>query len=612
MAASSSDFRSLLGAGFWLTALAAVVSAWYGLTADSYIALALALELLLVAAASFAVRNLHNRRLSNPSSQNPPVSELVAEGAAPVSADLPGKAVQTQKVVLASVAGLIGLMALFQLLQQALDAEPREGGAPAFGAICLAFAFLWLVLARALLAISEAELPETAQLGFAFREAQCASLAAAAGLMGTALYPPFVFWTSRIMFAWVLALCLETLLRQLTPILIPQDPGRGDVAPIQLLLREIVFSRSNPLRAILRTMETRLGVSMRSAWAIAFVEHAVIPLLVLLTLLFWGSTAIVIVEMGQLGARESFGRVSGEPLGPGLHFKLPWPCGRIRTFDVKTVRQLPIGFVEEEQVANFKEPRALLWTRGHAKEEFALVLGGGTELVVVNALLYYKIAEDPAGFMDYVYRQSAQQDALAAFAYRALMQETRGRTLDEVLSADRSAFSSSLADSVRRQAREARLGLEVVDLALINLHPPIEAAASYLDVINARLDAHRQVTEAEGKKDVAILTAQTAGITAIADAHIEGSRRVATAASLAAEFVALSQAYQVGPQAFRMRLWIEAQEAALTGQRLFLVDSTLLGEGGELLLDTRRNPITAVPHLDMASPPASSGVKNRD
>ncbi len=235
---------------------------------------------------------------------------------------------------------------------------------------------------------------------------------------------------------------------------------------------------------------------------------------------------------------------------PGLHFKLPWPCGQIRTFAVKTVRQLPIGFVEEDQPVDVKQPRALLWTRGHAKEEFALVLGGGTELVVVNALLYYKIAEDPRGFMDYVYRQSAQEDTLAAFAYRALMQETRGRTLDEVLSADRGAFSSSLADSVRRQVREARLGLEVVDLALINLHPPIEAAGSYLDVINARLDAHRQVIDAEGKKQVAILTAQTAGITMIANAQIEGSRRVAAAASLAAEFGALSQAYQVRPSDF--------------------------------------------------------------
>ncbi len=157
---------------------------------------------------------------------------------------------------------------------------------------------------------------------------------------------------------------------------------------------------------MLGSLETRYGVGLRSSWAITFVKGAALPLLALLVLLYWGSTCLVIVELGQLGVREHFGRVTGEPLPPGLHFKLPWPCGRIRAYAVKTVHQVPIGFVEGDQPVNYKEPRALLWTRDHAKEEFALVLGGGTELVVVNALLYYKIAEDPRGFLDYVYGQS--------------------------------------------------------------------------------------------------------------------------------------------------------------------------------------------------------------
>ncbi len=139
-----------------------------------------------------------------------------------MTTDLPGKAVQTQKIVLATVALIVGLTALFQLLQQALDAGAREGGSAAFGAVCLAFAFVWLVLGRSLQAVPATDLPEAEQLGFAFREAQWASLVAAAGLMGAMPYPPLVVWTSRVLFAWVLASCIETLLRRIAPILIPQ------------------------------------------------------------------------------------------------------------------------------------------------------------------------------------------------------------------------------------------------------------------------------------------------------------------------------------------------------------------------------------------------------
>ena len=48
------------------------------------------------------------------------------------------------------------------------------------------------------------------------------------------------------------------------------------------------------------------------------------------------------------------------------------------------------------------------------------------------------------------------------------------------------------------------LGIEVVDVALMGLHPPVEAAADYLDVISARIDADRVRVEALGETAVQI------------------------------------------------------------------------------------------------------------
>lgn len=583
MPTSSTDHRGLLSAGFWFAALTAGLAGAYGLSADSAVALALACQLAMIAVMFWAVGDVHRKR------------------------DLTAAGTTVQISVLASVAAFVGLVVLFQLLQQTLGAAQESGGA-AFGAVCLGGAFGWLVLGRAFRALPPGELPEAEALSFACREVQWAFFLAAGALFGMAFYVPLAVWTGRLLYAWVLALCLETLLRSIAPIVIPPSPGQTAVPPTSLWLREAVFAAGNPIGSMLRTVETRFGISVRSSWAITFVKRTALPLLALLVLLFWASTALSVVEMDQMGVREQFGRVSGEPLPPGLHFTLPWPCGRIRAFSVKTVRQAPIGFVEQEPVGSRKEPAALLWTRSHTKEEFALVLGGGTELVVVNALLYYKIAEDPDGFMDYVYRQAAPEEALVAFAYRALTEETRGHTLDEVLSADRTAFARRLADSVRRQAREARLGLEVVDLALINLHPPIEAAGSYLDVINARLAARRRVTEAEGKKVTDLLAAQTNSASAVAAARVEASRRITDASSQVAEFTALAEAVRVAPATNRYRLWTEALEKTLADQRLTVIDRALLTEGGELLLDTRRFPIAPLPSLP-AKAPAPGGAK---
>jgi regulator of protease activity HflC (stomatin/prohibitin superfamily) len=156
---------------------------------------------------------------------------------------------------------------------------------------------------------------------------------------------------------------------------------------------------------------------------------------------------------------------------------------------------------------------------------------------------------------------------------------------------------------VRKQAQSARLGLEVVDFALLNLHPPIEAGASYLDVINARLDAERRVTEAHGVKQVALVGAETRSASFIATARAERSRRISTALSEVAEFKPVTRTHD--DDSLRLRLWIESLENALSDQRLFLVDRTLLDEGGEILLDTRRIENGRLPSIESATP---SGV----
>jgi len=198
-------------------------------------------------------------------------------------------------------------------------------------------------------------------------------------------------------------------------------------------------------------------------------------------------------------------------------------------------------------------------------------------------------------------------EALIAFAYRALTEETRGRTLDEVLSVDRATFARRLVESLRQQSQAGRLGLEVVDLALLNLHPPIDAGASYLDVINARIDAGRRATEAEGERQVTLLAAETRGKMAIAAARAEHSRRVATAMGEVALFKGMAEQMDDRKGTIRQRLWIETLERALADQRLFLVDRSLLDEGGELLLDTRQLENRRLPSLDVMPPDHAQG-----
>src|SRR5262245_49440227 len=59
--------------------------------------------------------------------------------------------------------------------------------------------------------------------------------------------------------------------------------------------------------------------------------------------LYLGS-GVFTVGIGETAIRMRFGRIVGEPLGPGLHARLPWPIESHRTLPVDAVRRLEIGF----------------------------------------------------------------------------------------------------------------------------------------------------------------------------------------------------------------------------------------------------------------------------
>jgi membrane protease subunit HflK len=218
-------------------------------------------------------------------------------------------------------------------------------------------------------------------------------------------------------------------------------------------------------------------------------------------------------------------------------------------------------------------------------------------------LVYYKVREDPRGLLDYVYHLQNPDEALEGYAYRSLMEQTRNATLAEVLSINRAEFANRLETSLRDYVQENRLGVEIVDVALINLHPPIAVADAYLDVISAEIDAVRYQAEALGEKNERVKHAERDSKQAIADAQVRGARRVGLAREESAEFVAVGEAFSVAPEAFKLRTRGDTIAEILADKPLILMDPAFLGGEGEMLFDMRSQP----PQGD----PATEDSRNR-
>lgn len=347
-------------------------------------------------------------------------------------------------------------------------------------------------------------------------------------------------------------------------------------APTALLLGALVSGR-NPLTALLDALERELGLSFRSSWTVAWVRRALLPLGLTLVAVLWASTALVIVEPTEQGVVYRLGRLgSAAPLGPGLHLKAPWPWDRVERRVVTRVRRIEVGYVGDAS------KRSLLWTSRHRKEH-KLLLGSGRELVSVNAIIDYRIGD----LRHYLQSFSEPRRMFQALADRVLLRRTAGRPLAGLLTHDREALSKVLERDLQGAVDQAKLGLRVLRVSLMGLHPPVEVASAYQAVVSAQLgirtaviqarrDAIKHVQSAQGQAKEQVLRARAAAVTRLGKGRGE-----------ARAFGALLPAYRLQPALFRLRRRLEVLEERLPGTDLFVIDPEVSTAASSLWVDLR-------------------------
>ena len=159
----------------------------------------------------------------------------------------------------------------------------------------------------------------------------------------------------------------------------------------------LVSSRLNPIQSIFDALEQLFGIDIQGTWIIRFVRQMLEPLVVLLVLLGWLSTSMVQIQPNEQGVRSHFGQAEETVLEGGLHWKLPYPFGRIDRIVSNRIHQMSIGHEEEETDAILdteeEAPESILWANQHGDEEFLLLLGDGHDVMSADGVLEYRIAD---------------------------------------------------------------------------------------------------------------------------------------------------------------------------------------------------------------------------
>ena len=328
---------------------------------------------------------------------------------------------------------------------------------------------------------------------------------------------------------------------------------------------------------ILGYLEKNTGISMRSLFSIKLIKTVIPFALTATLLLLWICTGLVEIAPNEKGAVYRFGKLKEDFLEPGLHLTLPYPIDRVEKFETETVKSLTVGYISNT-------PSDVIWTMAHGGEEYKLLLGDGNQLVSVNLRIEYRISD----LASYIRYGPSPDSVLLGTAYELITSMLVTSDLETLLAIDRSDFSDRfsklLSDRLKPGGDLPDTGLSVLSVVLESIHPPVEVAEKYQELISAGINADRYLLEAKGYAARVKAEAETERDTAIASATAEKYNKIAVAEAAVSEFMAGVEADTAYSGTYRVIKYQKALTQAYSSTALVIVgdgiDSSRIWIGG--------------------------------
>ncbi len=342
----------------------------------------------------------------------------------------------------------------------------------------------------------------------------------------------------------LIVLGVETSLNLVFDIYRPHLKGQYSRAAFDSRLLGVINEPGGIFRSVATAMDYQFGFQVSQTWFYKLLEKAIVPLILFSAATLYLASCIVVVGPNEEGIVERFGKpttADGEVrhIGPGLHFKLPWPMDIAYMHPTGLVMELHIGYVPKVDANGVPIPETrLLWGQTHYEQEHDLMVAarytpadvteGPAEgavpvsLVKVNMPVQYRIKD----LLVYVYGHSNPGKLLEGICYRELVRlastanvEVEGGGDQNLLGGGRTNAKQILTERIQRAADVEGLGVEITFVGLQGIHPPAEVVPDFQAVVGAvqAKQALMLAAEAERNRNLTTLAGSVSRATRLAD-----------------------------------------------------------------------------------------------
>lgn len=249
-----------------------------------------------------------------------------------------------------------------------------------------------------------------------------------------------------------------------------------------------------------------------------------------------------------------FGAVA-EQVGPGMHYRAPWPIARVDVVKTTSVMKVGVGFT---------------LPAGNAEMPAGMELLTGDTNIMNAALVLQYVIRDPTDFLVRIKDTPAFVEAVA----EAVLTETiAGMSIDEVLTRGRVAVQDRVKAQTQEILNRRRSGISIVSANIMTMTLDRSVAHAFQDVADAMADREKMINEARAYEGNLIPKARGEASTTLSEAEAYKQNRIADAVGAANRFLALQKEYEKGRDITRIRLYLEAMEKVLPKVQLYVIDS---------------------------------------
>jgi regulator of protease activity HflC (stomatin/prohibitin superfamily) len=464
----------------------------------------------------------------------------------------------------------------------------KPGSVPAALSLFAIFALLLFLIGRFSVTITRLENHRLLRPGASFLLAGAYVCALTAlGIAGVeAKFPQADFWVARALCVLLGVMAVETLLTLLLEIYRPRVKGKIARPLYESRVVGILAQPESLFTTAAQTLDYQFGFKVSETWFFQALQKNLAVLLLIQFAALILSTTVVFVDAGEQAVLEHFGKPSPIPLGPGAHFKLPWPADKVYHFRTEQIQSFAVGYTPDAQS---ESANTILWTVAHAKEENFLVANRATAtmavtgtndsakaqavgLITVSIPIQFQITN----VTDWVYKNSEPDALLQDLATREVIHYFAGVDLNDVLSQGRLQAADALRERIQNSANARSLGAKIIFVGLQDIHPPTasEVALTYEKVVGAEQTRLAKILEAEAG---AIRLSAVSGAQAFTVTNVADARRVQMVTSKFAEaalFTNQIPAFKAAPSVYRQRLYLQSFAAATKNARKYVLLTT--------------------------------------